>query len=105
MTGKNQILSPQTITIYRFLLEHQSATAKDIGKKLRIFPHAVYRSIIPLIQLGIVTRSEAYPAKFEMKSPAQAMESYLFTARSNFLETFFSNGKIHAKAVAKTLNQ
>lgn len=85
-------ISPQTSDVYELLIKHQVLTAMQIGVRLDIIPNAVYRSVKPLIELGCVETIGKHPVKFSIKSPGQALDSYLLTSREDFLKTFFPNG-------------
>ena len=84
------IISPQGEAIYRLLLHGKIHTASSIGKELGILPHAVYRSIKPLISLGLVEELETYPTSFQKVSIESAMNAYLLELRNGFLEKFFA---------------
>lgn len=96
-------ISPQSTAVYNLLIKHQALTAKQIGVRLNILPNAVYRSIKPLIRLGCVEEYGKHPVQFRIKPATQALESYLFTSRENFLQTFFPNGFVSPKSQEEKL--
>lgn len=83
-------MSPQTAEIYQLLVKSQALTAAQIGKTMRIFPHSVYRSMQTLEDLGLVVKSQSYPAEYSAKPLDDALSLYLNVAREHFLEKFFS---------------
>lgn len=90
-------IAPQGEAIYRLLLKGKGLTASSIAKELRILPHAVYRSVKPLIALGLVEQLDTYPASFQALSIEGAMNTYLLTAPNGFLEKFFSKQTVEVK--------
>ncbi len=58
-----RLLNPQAIRVYKNI-ENTPLTAKEIGKRLKIFPNAVYREIEKLKSLGLVVESSRRPIKF-----------------------------------------
>ena len=86
-------LSPQQTQIYNLLLKHKSLTAKEIGSKLSIFPHAVYRANKSLIDYGLIEETDNYPVEFKAKPVADALDSYLLAQRESFLQSFKPNGQ------------
>lgn len=101
-------VSPQTTQVYNLLLKQKALTARQIGKRLNILPNAVYRSIKPLIRLGCVEGLGNHPVQFRIKPINQALNSYLFASRENFLQTFFPRGittqKTQDKKLVESLN-
>ncbi len=81
-------LSRQTEDIYRLLLTCDGLTAREIGSKLGIFPHAVYRSIKPILALGLVEQLDTYPVLYHAKAREEALSTFLLVARENFLRKF-----------------
>ena len=61
-------------------------SAKDIGKRLKIFPNAVYRSIKELLALGFVEVVFSYPEKFQARPAAEAITFYTSMVRQNFYQ-------------------
>jgi sugar-specific transcriptional regulator TrmB len=85
-------ISPQAASIYRLLLKSQELTAAKIGKELNIYPHAVYRAVKSLVQMGLIDQSEAYPVQYKTKQSEDALNIYLNNARESFLKSFFPLG-------------
>lgn len=63
-------------------------SAKEIGKRLKIFPNAVYRAVKQLFVLGFVEEIYSYPVKFQAKPVSQALELYLGATRQSFGAAF-----------------
>lgn len=81
-------LSSQSEKIYKLLLENNSLTAKQIGKELKIFPHAVYRATKPLINLGMIKKKNNRPEIYEANSVVKGLEEFLDNQRESFLKSF-----------------
>jgi sugar-specific transcriptional regulator TrmB len=63
-------------------------SAKEIGAKLNILPHAVYRAIKPLEELGIVLKLATYPTIFEAQSIQDSADLLSLEVKENFQEIF-----------------
>jgi sugar-specific transcriptional regulator TrmB len=81
-------LPPQARATYKLLLAENGLTAHQIGKKLSIFPNAVYRSLETLKKFGCVTEQDTYPAVYIAIAPKEAVERFLLLSREGFLSTF-----------------
>lgn len=81
-------IPPQSATLYRYLSGKKPMSAKDLGKELKILPHAVYRAMGPLTELGLVTELDTYPIAYEATPMSYALDLYSFAIRQNFLEAF-----------------
>jgi sugar-specific transcriptional regulator TrmB len=81
-------LPPQARAAYKLLLAENGLTANQIGKKLGIFPNAVYRSLETLKKFGCVTEQDIYPAIYIAVAPPEAVERFLLLSREGFLSTF-----------------
>ena len=64
----SKLISPQGQTIYQLLQGRGPMTAKEIGKELNIFPHAVYRASKQLMDMGFMDEVGKYPVKFAVKN-------------------------------------
>lgn len=80
--------SPQAAQIYHLLGSGKAMPAKEIGKRLKIFPNAVYRAVRQLLALGFVEEIFSYPVKFQAKPASQALELYLGATRQSFGAAF-----------------
>jgi len=87
-------IPPQSTKIYTLLEDGKPRSAKDIGKRLNIFPHAVYRAIRQLLELGFVQQLHDYPIKYQAKPVSDAMELYSLIMRQNFQEAFHAHKNI-----------
>lgn len=87
-----KFLSPQSRSLYKLLIRNEALNSKEIGGKLGILPHAVYRSIKPLISIGLVEKIKGYPARFKIATPSSAIDAYLLKTKENFLQSFFPKG-------------
>lgn len=81
------LFSEQALAVYR-QLKNKSQTASEIGKKLKIFPNAVYRSIKPLVDAGIVEGTPEYPEKFKAKSNDETMSLLTLLFQQNLQGAF-----------------
>lgn len=82
---------PQSTSIFKLLLSEGEITAADIGQRLHIWPHSVYRALKPLIDMGCVTKSTARPVKYIARPYEEAANLYLQRQRDWFLDNFFSS--------------
>lgn len=89
-------IPPQSTKIYGLLEDGKPRSAKDIGKRLNIFPNAVYRAIKQLLELGVVQELQEYPTKYKAKSASDAMELYSSIMRQNFQDAFQAQGDKHS---------
>lgn len=81
-------LTPQSIEIYKALLKNDKLTAKDIAEKLDILPHAVYRSIKQLLELGFVRELDTYPNVYDATTLERALNRYQVIISDNFNSIF-----------------
>ncbi len=84
-------VSPQSTSIYSLLAMQGKLNAKQIGKTLKVLPHAVYRAVKPLVEIGVVRKIDEYPISFEAQSFSDAVDIFSQVIRQNFQETFTSN--------------
>lgn len=63
-------------------------TASQIGSGIGVLPAAVYRSVKPLVALGVVQELEGYPIRYRAVSTQVALPFFLLQARQSFLEAF-----------------
>lgn len=104
MASSIKPFSRQTEAIYKILLDDQPLDAKEISERLNVLPHAVYRSIKPLLSVGLVKKLNEYPVKFGITTSQDALDAYFLTTRENFLQTFFPNGVNEDKKGKVALN-
>ncbi len=78
----------QARDIYKLLLDKGNLNANQIGRKLDIFPNAVYRSTETLKKLGCISESKSYPVVYHATPPNQSVEKFLLLSREGFLSTF-----------------
>ena len=92
MIGAQNISLPrQAQNIYNLLLtESTPLTVAEIGRRLKIFPNAAYRSLETLEKLGCIVRRDGYPVAFQTVAPNEAVERFSLLIRENFLQTFNS---------------
>lgn len=81
-------LPPQSVKIYRLLINSPELTAKDVGYKLQILPNAVYRATKPLLELSFIEQTENYPLRYKVKHTSEALDLYSLIIRQNFEEEF-----------------
>src|SRR5438552_1858954 len=74
--------------IYTLLKQRKDLSAYDIGDRLNIFPNTVYRAMEPLLKLGLVEKTNEYPAKFKTKTGDEALGLYSSLLQQNFQEIF-----------------
>src|SRR5258708_4901143 len=101
-------LPNQTKDIYSLLLRKGPLNAEQIGKELKIFPHAVYRSTDQLRSLGCVNQVGNRPALFEAQPVNESVETFSLLQREWFLNAFlysqqdkngFSNGNLQTSFI------
>lgn len=80
--------SPQALEIYYKLAAFGPKNAKQIGREMKIFPNAVYRTINQLMAAGFVEEVSGYPVKFKAKKPLDSMELFVGQVRENFMKAF-----------------
>lgn len=97
-------LPKQTKNIYSLLLKGGILSAEKIGKELKIFPHAVYRSINQLKALGCVNQTGKHPAFYEAQSIDDSIETFTLLQREWFLNEFTKNAKNKNKSSKEQLN-
>jgi sugar-specific transcriptional regulator TrmB len=85
----------QSARIYRLLTDADDLTAKQIGEKLNILPNTVYRSMKPLIELGMAEELSTYPIRYKANPTADAMNWYLRAAAQSFRQEFGSQAPKH----------
>lgn len=81
-------LSKQAILAYKLLIGNEQLSAREIGRKLRITPHSVYRLIRHLEKSGLVEQLDTYPLKYRAKSINEGLDNYLMKQRGWFSELF-----------------
>jgi len=84
-------LAPQSVKVYRTLDGRESMNAKEIADELNVLPHAIYRSVKQLLELGFVEEISTYPVSFRAKSPDDAMNLYSMMIQENFKSAFAVN--------------
>lgn len=82
------LIPPQTARVYQTLLNGGEMTAADLGHKLHIWPHSVYRALRPLTNLGCAAKISSRPAAFKATAPLEAVNFFLSPQKDWFLETF-----------------
>lgn len=88
MTNDDLSLTPQTIEIFKLLLNNNQMTAKEIAQVLNIYPHAVYRLVDRLVKLGLVMEIKGKPRYFKAESFSEAVEIYTQRHRDWFYNNF-----------------
>lgn len=81
-------MSKQTSNIYALLLAEGSMSAVQIGQKLRIFPHAVYRSTKQLEAMGCINKTGKHPVLFQAIPIQDSVQTFSMVQRDVFLNTF-----------------
>lgn len=81
-----KILSPQANKVYCLLNQGGEFTAKEIGRKLKVFPNAVYREIKRLEDLGLVQEIGKYPVMYKAKKPEEAASFLTDLIRQSFFK-------------------
>jgi len=70
-------LSKMEAISYLALLREGSLTAKEVGQRVEVLPHAVYRLMKSLKQKGLVVDLGGYPRRFQARQPQVALETFL----------------------------
>lgn len=90
-------VSPQALSIYKLLSANGTMTAKDIGDQLKVLPNAVYRANKQLLEMGIIEKSDSYPAVFSTIPVSSAIGWFLIQAQRDFKQTFGTDIKASAQ--------
>ena len=96
-------LSRQAKDIYSLLLAKGPMSAAQIGEKLSIFPHAVYRSTKQLQALGCMSQTGKHPAYFEAAPLNESVEIFALLQKDWFLSTFMKDSSQDSN-IQKDLN-
>lgn len=87
-------IAPQSQDLYRVLLtSDQPMEAKQLAKKLNVFPATVYRLTEPLIKMGLITQTNEYPSQFIAKSVDEGLHLFLLNQNDWFSHQFFNPDK------------
>lgn len=87
-------MTPLSIRMYRFLSRvKKPLTAREVGSRLNIYPHAVYRLAKVLQVLGLIAVTESYPKKFQARQTSEALNLFLLAQRNWFLKVFRGRGE------------
>lgn len=82
-------MSPQTQELYRALLGSSvPLSSKQIASKLNVVPNSVYRLTLPLIEMGLVTKTEQYPYQFKANPTDEALSLFLLYQDNWFSRQF-----------------
>lgn len=81
-------LSKQAILVYKLLIGSQPLSAKEIGEKLNITPHSVYRLLRHLEKSGLVDQIDSFPLKYQAKRINEGVDNYLMRQRRWFSNIF-----------------
>ena len=98
MNTANGLVSDQALTIYKLLSANNAMTAKEIGDQLRILPNTVYRANKQLLEIGIIEKSDSYPATFSTVPLPSAIGWFLIQAQRDFKQTFGSRESTSANS-------
>jgi sugar-specific transcriptional regulator TrmB len=91
-------LSPQSQALYSTLLHSEHPMdAKQLSTLLKIFPNTVYRLAKPLLDLGLITKTNRYPSLFVAKPVDEGLSLFLLNQNNWFSEQFSNSNK--AKSV------
>ncbi len=85
-----QAVPKQSLKVYQSLKVADSLTARQVAERLDILPHAVYRAIKPLIDLGMVEQRNTYPVSFQATPKPDAMNWFMRAAAQSFRQDFGS---------------
>ncbi|MBI3343197.1 hypothetical protein HY087_00910 [Candidatus Gottesmanbacteria bacterium] len=98
------MISPQSQQLYRTLLEAQEPlSAMQLGQKLRVVPQSVYRLVNSLADLGLVTKSSAYPSRFMAKPVDEAASLFLLAQNDWFARKFSRFAKQNVRKGEKSI--
>ena len=106
--SKNQIfkkigLTKQETKIYQLLLEKGKLTAKQVSRKLSIFPHAVYRTAGELVNKGLIGKISHSPITYHALPPNTGVTSYI-NSQIDQLETIKQKLTNHLKGQKNNLD-
>jgi sugar-specific transcriptional regulator TrmB len=63
-------------------------SAEEIAKQLKTYPNAVYRLVTPLIQTGLIEKTNEYPSRFKTKPSKDGLSLFLLNQNKWFLDRF-----------------
>lgn len=90
----NMTLSKQSQILYRILLtSNRPLSAKELADQLHIFPSTCYRLTEPLIAMGLITKTTAYPYQFKAKPIDEGLSLFLLYQNEWFSQQFFNINK------------
>lgn len=88
-------MSPKAQRLYQLLLDSKKPlSAKQLAIRLRIFPNAVYRLAEPLINMGLIMKTDKYPYQFSAKPFDEGLSLFLLHQNDWFFEQFPHLGEI-----------
>ena len=87
-------LSPQCQALYKILLASDCPlSAKQLASQLHIFHPTVYRLTEPLIDMGLITKTNTYPYEFIAKNVDEGLSLFLLHQNEWFSRQFFPFNK------------
>ncbi|MBI4096564.1 MAG: hypothetical protein HY425_02480 [Candidatus Levybacteria bacterium] len=87
-------LSPQCQDLYKILLKtNRPLSAKELAFQLHIFHPTVYRLTEPLIDMGLITKTDTYPHEFAAKNVDEGLSLFLLHQNEWFSRQFFPSIK------------
>lgn len=87
-------LSPQCQALYRILLASDCPlSAKELASQLHIFHSTIYRLTEPLIDMGLITKTNTYPYGFTAKNVDEGLSLFLLHQNEWFSHQFFPSNK------------
>lgn len=88
------IFSLQSQALYQILLSaNYPLSMKEIASKLHIFPSTTYRLTEPLIEMGLITKTNTYPHQFTAKNSDEGLSLFLLHQNEWFSKQFFCPNK------------
>lgn len=84
--------SPQTISVYRFLLKKKTANVVEISKNLYIKPQGVYRILDHLEENDFINKDKD-GKNYHARSIDEATDSFLLSQRNWFLENIIGGAE------------
>jgi sugar-specific transcriptional regulator TrmB len=89
MNGYSNSISPQSLKIYKLLVESSGyLTAKEIGKEIGIVPNSVYRAVNELEKHGLIERFGNRPVQIKAHKPTEVVDRLFIPYREWFLKNY-----------------
>lgn len=99
-------IGPKSKQLYKILLSSEDPLdAKQVAASLHIFPHTVYRLAEPLLEMGLITKTNKYPYQFQAKPISEGLSLFLLYQNDWFSQQFSNLSKKADKTERKEISE